>query len=83
MGPLCLDHEFIEYEQWGDPPTFNTTFDEVGYFQQRVALQHLSYFQRQDGTSIADVIDHCIFCTHLYHTETEHEDTIFYDTFKT
>jgi hypothetical protein len=62
--PSFLDHEFKEDEQWGDPPTIPSSFDDIGDYKQRVALQHHSYFQRQDGNSTDDVIDQCIFATH-------------------
>jgi hypothetical protein len=81
--PSVLDHGFKEDEQKGDPPAFDTLFDEVGDFKQRVSLHHLSYFQRQDGTSDADVIDQSIFTTHISHTAIQHEDITFYDTFET
>jgi hypothetical protein len=55
--PLVLDHELKEDEQWGDPPTIPSSFDDVGDYKYHVALQHHSYFQRQDGKSNDDVID--------------------------
>jgi hypothetical protein len=47
--PSVLDHEFKEDEQWRDPPTIPSSSNEVGDYKHRVALQHHSYFQCQDG----------------------------------
>jgi hypothetical protein len=47
-----------------------------------VALQHHSYFQRQDGNSIADIIDQCIYFTHSSPSTYEIEDALFYDTYE-
>jgi hypothetical protein len=46
-------------------------------------LHHITYFKRQDGTSTEDVINQCIYATHMSNTTTEHEGIIFYDTFQT
>jgi hypothetical protein len=62
--PSVLDHKFKEDEQWRYPPTIPSSFDDVGDYKQCVALQHHSYFHRQDGTSTNGVIDWCIFATH-------------------
>jgi hypothetical protein len=58
------DHELKEDEQWGDSPTIPSSFNEVVEYKHRVALQHHSYFQCQDGNSTDDVIYQCIFVTH-------------------
>jgi hypothetical protein len=55
--PSVLDHEFKEDEKWGEVPTINSQFDEVGNYKQSVILHHHSYFERQDGTTTDDVID--------------------------
>jgi hypothetical protein len=65
--PSVLDHEFKEDEQWGDTPTIPGFFDNDGDYKHHVALQHQSYFQRQDGNSIDDVIYKCFFF-HSYTT---------------
>jgi hypothetical protein len=52
-----VDQEFKEDEQWGDTPSIPSSFDDVGDYKNRVALQHQSYFQRQDGDSIDDIIN--------------------------
>jgi hypothetical protein len=79
--PSALDHVFKEDERWGEAPTFNSQFDEVGYYEQRVILHHNTYFERQDGTTTDDVIDQCIYATHISTSTTEREGTIFYDKF--
>jgi hypothetical protein len=40
-----LDHEFKEDQQWGEAPTINTQFDDVGDYKQRIVLHHTLYFQ--------------------------------------
>jgi hypothetical protein len=80
--PSVLDHEFKEDESLGDPLSIPSSFSDVGYYKHRVALQHHSYLQRQDGDSADDVIDPCIFVTHsssIY----EFDNTLFYDTYNT
>jgi hypothetical protein len=78
-----LDHEFKEDEQWGDPSTIPSTFNDVGEYKHRVALQHHSYFQHQDGNLTDDIIDQCIFVTHSSPSTYEFDNTLFYDTYKT
>jgi hypothetical protein len=77
--PSVLDHELKENEKWGDTPTINTQFDEVGDYKQRIILHHTSYFQCQDGTTMDDIIDQCIYATHTSSPTTEHEGILFYD----
>jgi hypothetical protein len=43
---------------------------------------HNTYFAQQDGTTADDVINQCIYATHMSTTITEHEGAIFYDTFQ-
>jgi hypothetical protein len=81
--PSVLDHKFKEDEQWGDPPTIPSSFNEVGEYKHRVALQQHSYFQRQDGNSTDDVIYQCIFVTHTSPSTYEFDSTLFYDTYET
>jgi hypothetical protein len=78
-----LDHEFKEDEQWGDPSAIPSTFNDVGEYKHRVALQHHSYFQHQDGNLTDDIIDQCIFVTHSSPSTYEFDNTLFYDTYKT
>jgi hypothetical protein len=63
--------------------TICSSFNDVGEYKHRVALQHHSHFQRQDGISTDDVIDPCIFVTHSSPSTYEFDDTLFYDTYKT
>jgi hypothetical protein len=77
-----LGHIFKEDEQWGEAPTFQSQFNEVGDYTQRVILHHNTYFERQDGTNTDDVIDQCIYATHMFTTTKEHEGNIFYDAFQ-
>jgi hypothetical protein len=81
-GPSVLDHEFKEDEQWGDSPTIPSSFNEVGEYKHRVALQHHSYFQRQDGSSTDDIIDQCNFVTHSSPSTYEFDRTLYYDTYE-
>jgi hypothetical protein len=81
--PSVLDHEFKEDEQWGDLSTIPSSFNEVGEYKHRVALQHHSHFQRQDGNSTDDIIDQCIFVTHSSPSTYEFDNTLFYDTYDT
>ena len=68
--PTVLDHEHTSDFQWGeskDPHNDlypNKRFDEFGNYRQRVTVHHLSYFQRQDGTDIDDMIDQCVLYAH-------------------
>jgi hypothetical protein len=64
--PSVLDHTFKEDEQWGEAPTFKSQFDEIGDYTQRVILHHNTYFERQDGTTADDVINQCIYATHMF-----------------
>jgi hypothetical protein len=80
--PSVLDHIFKEDEQRGEAPTFKSQFDEVGDYTQRVILHHNTYFERQDGTTTDDVVDQCIYATHMFTTTKEHEGSIFYDAFQ-
>jgi hypothetical protein len=80
--PSVLDHEFKEDEQWGDPSTIPSSFNDVGGYKHRVVLQHFSYFQRQDGDSTDDVIDQCIYATHSSPSIYEFDNTLFYDTYE-
>jgi hypothetical protein len=80
--PSVLDHIVKEDEQWGEAPTFKSQFDEVGNYTQRDILHHNTYFECQDGTTTEDVIDQCIYATHMSDTTTEHEGIVFYDTFQ-
>jgi hypothetical protein len=70
-------------EQWGDPPTFNTPFDEVGDYKQRVSLQHPSIFNVSMELQLLDVIDQWILATHTSTSKLKDEDIIFYGTFQT
>jgi hypothetical protein len=79
--PSVLYHEFKEDETWGDSPTIPSSFDDIGDYKHCIALQYQSYFQRQDGNSIDDVIDQCVFTTHSVPSVYESDDTIFYDAY--
>jgi hypothetical protein len=37
-----------------------SSFDEFGDYKHRVIVQHLAYFQLQDGDLIDDVVDQCV-----------------------
>jgi hypothetical protein len=80
--PSVPYHEFKEDEQWGDSPTIPSDFNDIGEYKHRVALQHHSYFERQDSNSIDDVIDQCIYFTHSSPSTYEFKDTLFYDIYE-
>jgi hypothetical protein len=42
--PSVLDHTFTDDEQWGEAPTYNSQFDDVGDYTQRIILHHNTYF---------------------------------------
>jgi hypothetical protein len=75
--PSVLAHIFKEDEQWGEAPTFKSQFDEVGNYTQCIILNHNMCFKRQDGTTTGNVIDQCIYATHIFTTTEEHEGYIF------
>jgi hypothetical protein len=78
MSSLHLNWNWIkEDEQWGEAPTFKSLFDEVGDYTQRIILHNNTYFERQD------VMDQCIYATHMSNTITEHEGFVFYVMFQT
>jgi hypothetical protein len=62
--PSVLDHTFTDRGEWGDESGNdllpNHHYDEFGDYRQRVLVNHLAYFERQDGTLLDDVIDQCI-----------------------
>jgi hypothetical protein len=78
--PSVLDHEYKEDEQWGDVPNINTSFDEVGDYRHRVIVQHLAYFQRQDGDHVDGAIDQCVF---VCQTSQASEEPLYYDACET
>jgi hypothetical protein len=80
--PFVLDHTFKEDEQWGEAPTFKSQFDEIGNYTQRVILHHNTYFERQDGITTDDVIDQCIYATHMFTTIEDQEGNIFYNAYQ-
>jgi hypothetical protein len=55
-----LDHDFKEDEQWGEVSKLESLFDEVVDYKHHVMVQHLAYFQWQDGELLEDVIDQCV-----------------------
>jgi hypothetical protein len=76
--PSVLDHDFKEYEQWEEVPELDSSFDEVGDYKHRVIVQNLTYFQRQDGGLIDDVIDQCVL-----DSQTLQVGPVFYDAHET
>jgi hypothetical protein len=80
--PSTLDHTFKADEQWGEVPTFKSQFDDVSNYTQRLILHHNTYFGRQNGTTTNDVIDQCIYATHMSKPTIEHEGILFYDVFQ-
>jgi hypothetical protein len=80
--PSVLDHIFKEDEQWGEAPTLKSPFDEVGDYTERIILHHNTNFERQDGTTTEDIINQCIYATHMSTTTTENKGIIVYDTFQ-
>jgi hypothetical protein len=58
--PTVLDNEDSEVHDSELDFLPNKAFDEYGNFRQRVIVNHVSYFMRQDGNDIDDVIDQCV-----------------------
>jgi hypothetical protein len=79
MGLFVLYHIFKDDEQWGEAPTFKSQFDKVGNYTQCFILHHHTYFECQEGTTTDDIIDQCIYATHMSTTTIDHEGAIFYD----
>jgi hypothetical protein len=65
-----LDHTFTDFTAWGESDDNNNElfanklFDEFGNYRQRVSVNHLAYFQRQDGSGFEDIIDQCVRDAH-------------------
>jgi hypothetical protein len=38
-----------------------SSFDNVGDYKHCVIVQHLAYFQQQDGSLFDDIVDQCVF----------------------
>jgi hypothetical protein len=72
--PTALDHQYHDSSEWGDTSVSSTgtlnnaRYDEFGKYCQRVLVNHLSYFSRQDGTTVDDHIDQCVLTAHLFTT---------------
>jgi hypothetical protein len=64
--PTVLDHQYHDSSEWGDDAAsahgtlYNSRYDEFGKYRQRVHVNHLPYFSRQDGTTLDDNIDQCV-----------------------
>jgi hypothetical protein len=56
---------------------------QFDWYKNDVNDKSNTYFERQDGTTTEDVIDQCIYATHMSTNTTEHKGIIFYDTFQT
>jgi hypothetical protein len=78
--PSVLDVDFKEDEHWGEVPELDSSFDEFGDYKQHVIVQHLAYFQRQDGDLIDDVIDQCVLDAQTSQVPNE---PVFYDAHET
>jgi hypothetical protein len=87
-----LDHTYTDFTEWGKTDTNANAlfpyklFDELDNYRQRLSVNHLAYFQSQDGSALEDIIDkfvleaHC--SDHIYCQAVEVEDletTIFAD----
>jgi hypothetical protein len=59
--PSGLDHDFKEDKQWGEIPEMESSLDNVGDYKHHGIVQHLAYFQRQDGSLFDDNLDQCVF----------------------
>jgi hypothetical protein len=73
--PSVLDHIFKADKQWGEAPTFKSQFNEVSDYTHRTIFHHNMYFARQDGITTDDIIDQCIYATHMFTTTAD----LFYD----
>jgi hypothetical protein len=66
----------------GESPTFKSQFNDVSGYTQRVILHHYTYFEHQDGTTPNDIIDQCIYATHMSTNTVAYEGATFYDAFQ-
>jgi hypothetical protein len=57
--PSILNHALLEDKQWGEVPEPESSFDGVGDYKNHI--EHLAYFQRQDGNLFNDIFDQCVF----------------------
>jgi hypothetical protein len=57
---LNRNHDIIEDKQWGVVPEPESSFDEVGDYENHIIVQHLAYFKRQDGNFFDDIFDQCV-----------------------
>jgi hypothetical protein len=78
--PSVLYHEFKQEEQLGEVPTIDSFFDEVGDYKHQIIVQHMAYFQRQDGDLLDDVIDLCVFASQTSQTI---DEPVLYDACET
>jgi hypothetical protein len=78
--PPVLDHNFKKDEPGGEIPEMESFFDEVGDYEHCIIVQHLAYFQRQDGNLFDDIFDQCVLDEQI--TEPLQE-IVFYDSQET
>jgi hypothetical protein len=57
-----------------------SSFDEFGDYKHHVIVQHLEYFQRQDGELLEDVIEQCVLDAQ---TSQVPDEITFYDAHET
>jgi hypothetical protein len=59
--PSILNHDLLEDKQWGEVLEPESSFDGVGEYENHIIVQHLAYFQCQDGNLFDDILDQCVF----------------------
>jgi hypothetical protein len=52
------------------------SFDVVGEYENHIIVQHLAYFQCQDGNLFDDILDQCVFDAQ---TTEPLQEMVFYD----
>jgi hypothetical protein len=68
--PTVLDHQYQDSSEWGDTSLSsagtlnNARYVEFWQYCQRVLVNNLSYFSRQDGTALDDHFDQCVLIAH-------------------
>ena len=68
MGPSALDHSYKDMFEFEDSEDHNDLmvikqYDEFGNYRQRVLVNHLALFTRQNGYVIEVIIDQCVLNT--------------------
>jgi hypothetical protein len=55
-----LNHDLKGDQQWGEVLTPESSFEEIDDYKHCIIVQHLTYFQHQDGNLFDDIFDQCV-----------------------